>query len=308
MRKFLLKAALYGTLILAGYEALYQAGFLPIVTDSTLFDRKMAWLQQHPKVQPKLIVVGSSTALYGIRSPQMVEGTPMDYYNISSPLLNIASTWMIIRPIVRDFHPTYIVVASNVGDFCRKADSTYYNYEVAGDFVKWRVPELFYFLDFHSIHQIAYRKLEVTWLHFDQWGGGIKNYDMVMMRNRLKDNPDAFLGLVSFDTQFQNIHYQALDSMARWLHGQNVQLIFVQCPIRARDLAEPGTLAKVRQHFKTVDSIVGMNGGIFINDYKMVRDNDTLFFDAVHLWPPGGDIFTDSVVSDLKKIVEKNGK
>jgi hypothetical protein len=304
MRKFLLKTALYVILVLAGFEGLYRTGFYPVVTDSTLFDRKMTWLHQHPAVQPTFVVVGSSTALYGIRSAQMVRNIPLPYYNISSPLLNVASSMMVVRSMVREYHPKYILLGSNVGDFCRKEDSTYRNYADANPFVRRDLPELFYLLDFHSIHQIVYRKWKVTWLHFDTWGEGIKTYDLEMMRRRLADDPDAFLGQVSFDTHFQDIHYEALDSMGRWLRSRGIKMIFVQCPIRASNLADAAIRAKVLRHFQRCDSIVEANGGIFINHYRAVRDIDSLFFDAVHLWPPGGDIFTDSLVRDLGKIIQ----
>ena len=303
MKKFIGKTALYGILLLAGFEGLYRAGFLPVVTDSTLFDRKISWLHRHPEVQPKFVVVGSSTALYGIRSAQMVRSLPMAYYNISSPLLNVASSVMVVRSIVREYHPKYILLGSNVGDFCRKEDSTYRDYADANPFVRRYAPELFYLLDYHSIHQIVYRKLKVTWLNFDPWGEGVKTYNQELMRRRLADDPDAFAGQVSFDTRFQNIHYAALDSIGRWLRGQNIKMIFVQCPIRATDLADDGIRAKVLRHFQQCDSIVEANGGIFLNHYRAVRDSDSLFFDAVHLWPAGGDIFTDSLVRDLKTII-----
>jgi hypothetical protein len=304
MRKFLLKTAIYGILVLALFEGLYRMGFLPVVTDNTLFDWKMAWLQQRPKIQPKFIVVGSSAALYGIRTAPMVKNLPLSYYNISAPLLNLTSCWIIVKSMVRDYQPKYIMVGSNVGDFCRSTDSTYLDYADASPFVKRYLPELFYFLDFHSIHQIAYRKLKVNWLHFDPWGGGLKFYDETMIKKRVATDPGAFLGTLSFDTRFQQIHYQALDSMARWLQSQGVQLIFVQDPIRARDLASDSVRTKVERHFRLCDSIVGAHGGIFINHYNSVMDDDSLFYDAVHVWPRGGDIFTDSLVRDLKQIIK----
>jgi hypothetical protein len=301
VRKFLLKTSLYGLLVLAGFEGLYRAGFFPVMTDSTLFDRKMSWLHQHPAVQPKFVVVGSSTALYGVRSAQMVRNLPLAYYNMSSPLLNVASSMMVVRAVVGEYQPKYILLGSNVGDFCRKEDSTYRYYADAHPFVRRYVPELFYLLDYHSIHQIVYRKLKVTWLNFDPWGQGVKKYDPEMIRRRLADDPDAFAGQVTFDTRFQDIHYEALDSMGRWLRSQNIKMIFVQCPIRASNLADDAIRAKVQRHFQRCDSIVESNGGVFINLYDAVRDNDSLFFDAVHLWPPGGDIFTDSLVVGLRK-------
>jgi hypothetical protein len=307
MKKFLWKTALYGILVLAGFEGLYRAGFLPVVTDSTLFDRKMSWLHRHPAVQPQFVVVGSSTALYGVRSAPMVRDLPLDYYNISSPLLNVASSMMVVRAMVQEYHPKYILLASNVGDFCRTADSTYRYYTDASLIIRRYVPEMFYLLDYHSIHQIVYRKMKVTWLNFDPWGQGVKKYDPEMIRRRLADDPDAFAGNVTFDTRFQDIHYEALDSMGRWLRSQNVKMIFVQCPIRAGNLANDAIRARVLRHFQRCDSIVEANAGIFINHYEAVRDNDSLFFDAVHLWPPGGEIFTDSLVMDLGRIVGRKG-
>jgi hypothetical protein len=303
MRKFLLKTALYVILVLAGFEGLYRTGFLPVVTDSTLFDRKMSWLQQRPTIQPKFIVVGSSTALYGIRSAQMVRTLPLTYYNISAPLLNVASSLMIVQSVVRDYHPKYVMVGSNLGDFCRQTDSTYLAYTEASRFVKWELPELFYCLDYHSIHQILYRKLKVNWLFFDAWGGGIKIYNRELMEMRLAENPGAYLGQLAFDQQHQKIHYQALDSMSRWLREQHVQMIFVQCPIRGSNLADTSVLAQVERHIEICDSIVEANGGIFLNHCNAVVGRDSLFFDPVHLWPPGGDIFTDSLVRDLGKII-----
>jgi hypothetical protein len=304
MRKFLLKTALYVLLILAGFEGLYRAGFLPVVTDSTLFDRKMAWLQQHPMIQPKFAVLGSSTALYAIRSAQMVRTLPMSYYNFSAPLLNVASSLMIVRSIVRDYQPKYIMVGSNVGDFRRQTDSTYLYYTEASPFVKRNLPELFYFLDYHSIHQLVYRKWKVDWLEVDPLGGGDKIYNRPLMEKKLADNPGAYAGQLDFDLQHQQIHYQALDSMSRWLREHRVKLIFVQCPIRGSNLVDAAVRAQVERHIAICDSIVEANGGIFINHCNAVVGRDSLFFDPVHLWPAGGEIFTDSLVRDLGKIIQ----
>jgi hypothetical protein len=303
MRKFLLKTALYVLLILAGFEGLYRTGFYPVVTDSTLFDRKMSWLQRHPVIQPKFVVVGSSTALYGIRSAQMVRNIPLTYYNMSAPLLNVASSLMIVQSIVRDYHPKYVLVGSNLGDFCRPTDSTYLSYTNASPIVKWDLPELFYFLDYHSIHQILYRKWKVTWLFFDEWGGGVKVYNRALMEMRLAENPGAYLGQLAFDPQNQKMHYQALDSMCRWLREQHVRMIFVQDPIRRGNLADAPLRAQVQRHLQICDSIVEASGGIFLNHCDAVG-NDSLFFDPVHLWPAGGEIFTDSLVRDLGKIIQ----
>ncbi|HET6254013.1 MAG TPA: hypothetical protein VFE32_08060 [Puia sp.] len=303
MKKFLLKTALYIILVLAGFEGLYRAGFLPVVTDATIFDRKMFWLQQHQARQPKFIVVGSSTALYNVRSGQMARSLPVTYYNVSAPLLNVASSWIIVKSIVRDFQPKYIMIGSNIGDFGRRTDSTYSYYADASPLVKRYCPELLYLLDYHSIHQIVYRKLKVTWLDFDPWGGGVKTYDRSLIKKRVANDPGAYLGRLSFDTVYQRVHYRALDSMSRWLREQHVQLIFVQCPIRAGNLAGASLRAQVGRHIQICDSIVEASGGIFLNLYNAVDDRDSFFFDAVHLWPAGGDIFTDSLVRDLEKIV-----
>src|ERR1700760_847864 len=102
MKKFLLKTCLYALLILGVFEGLYRAGFLPVVTDSSYFDHKMAWLQAHPLKKAELVVVGSSVPLYGVDSRQMVE-LPLSYFNFCSWNVKITECWIIVRSLVADY-------------------------------------------------------------------------------------------------------------------------------------------------------------------------------------------------------------
>src|ERR1700722_19332658 len=118
MKRFLLTTSLYVILVLGGFELLFRAGFQPVVTDSVYFDQKMSWIQRHPLKRPELILVGSSVPLYGVESAQIVEHLPLSYFNFCSWRVRIADCWMIVRSLVRDYQPKYVVVGSGIGDFC----------------------------------------------------------------------------------------------------------------------------------------------------------------------------------------------
>ena len=230
MRTFLKHTAFYGILVLAGFELLFQAGFVPVVTDSTYFDHKMAWVRQHPLPPPQLILVGSSVPLYGVQSGPIVRQLPLSFYNFCSWRMRIADCGIVVPALVQEYRPKYVVLGSNLGDFCGLPDSTYLNYTRISPAMRQRLPELWYFLDFHPIHQIVYRRLKSRTVRFDRYGGGDWAFD-----RSLSNGPLADLGVLPeplpFDLQNQGIHYRALDSMSRWLRDRGVKLIFVQFPV-----------------------------------------------------------------------------
>jgi hypothetical protein len=108
-----------------------------------------------------------------------------------------------------------------------------------------------------------------------------------------------------FDPQYQQVHYRALDSLSGWLRDQRVQLIYVQFPIPAKSMIVDTVRAKVMRHIQTCKAIVEKNGGVFLNYLDALPQRDSLFVGALHLAPPGADLFTGMLVSRLKKIIGK---
>lgn len=307
MRKFLLKTVMYILLITGGYELLFRAGYLPIVTDSTYFDHKMAWIQRHPFKGADFAVVGSSVPLYGVESSQMVSHLPMSYYNFSSWNVKVTECRMIVESVVREYRPKYVLIGSSLGDFCRRTDSTYRNYTEATPFVRRQLPEVFYAVDYHSIHQIVYRHFKVNHVNFDPWGMGYWAFDKAALVGLPADNVgEATIANLPYDPEYISMHYRALDTMSRWLRDQRVQMIFVQFPILAKSMADSADRARVERHIRTCDSIISRNGGIFLNYCDSLKGPDTLFAGSIHLRPPGAKVFTGKLVRDLEKIIGKN--
>jgi hypothetical protein len=302
MRRFLLKTALYVILVLGMFELLFRAGFRPIITDSVYFDLKMGWIQRHPLKNPELILIGSSVPLYGIESAQLVQQLPVSYFNFCSWRVRMADCRMVVKPLVRDYRPKYVMVGSGIGDFCNETDYTYLNYTTASPFIRHYLPELFYLLDFHSIHQIAYRKLKSRKVRFDQWGGGDWAFDRSPLNGPLAD-----LGQVPeqlpFDPQNEHLHYQALDSMSRWLRDQQVKMIFVQFPVSSASMKVDSIRARVERHIRICQTMVEANGGVFLNYIDSLRGRDSLFAGPEHLIPDGAKLFTGILVRDLRKII-----
>lgn len=302
MRKFLEKTALYLILVAGGFELLYRAGFPPVVTDSTYFDYKMAWVRQHPLQQVKLILVGSSVPLYGVQSGPVVQQLPLSYFNFCSWRMRISECRSIVETLVRDYRPKYVVLGSNLGDFCGQTDDTYLNYTRMPSAIRQRFPELWYFMDFHSVHQIVYRRMKSRAVRIDQWGGGDWLFD-----RSLANGPLADLGEVPdklpFDPENQGTHYRALDSMGRWLRDRQVRLIFVQFPVSDEGVPSVSVRRLVEQHIRTCQSIVRENGGIFLNYCDSLKGRDSLFAGPIHLKPPGAQALTGMLVRDLGKII-----
>jgi hypothetical protein len=302
MKRFLGKTVFYVIIIVGGFELLYRAGFLPVVTDSTYFDHKMAWVRQHPLKQPKLILVGSSVALYGVQSGPIVQQLPLSYFNFCSWRMRISECGMVVPTLVREYRPTYLVLGSNLGDFCGETDYTYLDYTRMPRVLRQQFPELWYFLDFHSVHQIVYRKMKSRTVRFDQWGGGDWLFDRSPANGPLAD-PGDIPDRIPFDPQNQGIHYRALDSIGRWLRDQQVKLIFVQFPVSDAGASDDSVRALVEQHIRTCQSIIRESGGIFLNYCDSLRGRDSLFAGPIHLKPPGAQVLTRMLVRDLGKIM-----
>jgi hypothetical protein len=305
MRQFLWKTAFFVVLIAGGFELLYRAGYLPVITDSMYFDNKMAWVQRHPLGKVDLAVVGASVPLYGIDSKRLADNLDLSYFNFSSWNVKMTECRFIVQPIVLDYRPKYVLVGSNLGDFCGLTDTTYLRYTRAARWMRRDMPELFYLLDFHSVHQIAYRKEKVENIDFDRWGGGNWPFDRRVLKGKIPDGPGSGLEPLPDDPQNQAMHYAALDSMSRWLREEGVRMIFLQFPIMAANLADSGVRARVDRHIGVCRSIVEGRGGVFLNYCDSFRCRDTLFAGPIHLRPSGAVVISGMLVRDLKTIMRQ---
>src|ERR1700753_2061304 len=205
INRFLLKVLLFIIPVLVFFEVLFRMGFAPIVTDSTLFDLKMLAVQKHHVKNKKLLAMGSSITLYELNSDSMVKNFKLPYYNFASWGFQIADMNRLLRSLIKRNQAEYIILCSSFPDFISPPNNSYLNYIDANDYIKDDFPELFYFKNYNSIHQIIRRKFNTYPLHIDNWGGASLSAKNI---NSEKWNEHDI-----FPTKYTPANYNALDSL-----------------------------------------------------------------------------------------------
>jgi hypothetical protein len=295
--KFIFKTLLFLLPVLLVFEVLFRLGYSPIITNSTLFDFKMIRLQKQHIKSVKVLSIGSSVSLYELNSGIIVQNLHVPYYNFASWGLQISDMRMLLNSFVKDYQPQYVIIGSSIGDFISPSNDTYLNYINTNTYIRSNLPEIFYFKNYNSIHQIIRRKQTAYPVNFDNWGGAlltIKAKDI----NRDKWNEHGI-----FPTRYTPTQYRELDSLAAWLNAQHIKLIFAQAPIKASYANTPASKQILQQHFDQCRLIVEKHGGVYLNYYNPAIFTDSLFFDQYHLQAAGGVVFTQLLVTDLKKII-----
>jgi len=294
INKFLLKVLWFVLPVLVFFEVLFRLGFAPIVTDSTLFDIKMLTVQKRHIKNIKLLSMGSSINLYELDSKIMVQNFNMPYYNFASWSLQMADMKRLLTDLVKTNNPKYVIICSSFPDFISPPNNSYLNYINTNTFVKNDLPELFYFKNYYSIHQLVWRKFHTYKLVIDDWGGASLSAKNI---NKNKwDEHDIF------PTKYTRENYEALDSLSAFLNIENVKFIFVQVPIKKSYTNTDKSKQIIQSHFDKCKSIVESNNGIYLNYYNTAIFTDSLFIDQYHLHSAGAVILTKEIVSDLKKI------
>jgi hypothetical protein len=298
---FLLKCLLFGIPVVIGFMILYRLGFAPTVTDSALFDHKMFAIQKQKVKEVKIMGMGSSTPLYALNSEMLVEHYKMSYYNFGTWLIPISDMFAQLKVYVPEYHPEYVIIPSSIGDFRTGGiNSAYLGYLNTNRLIRDRLPELFYVKNYSSVYEIMHRKYRNRRvMNLDPWGG------ILMTVPPAQRDMKAWNEHWEFPTAYTHRQYMALDSLAEYLHAQNVTLIFVEAPIKAAYGATPGTDRILAGHFDTCRSIVERHGAVYLNYYDTTIFVDSLFMDQYHLQENGGRVFTKKLITDLDTIIKR---
>jgi hypothetical protein len=295
---FVWKVLLFVLPIVLGFEVLFRLGFYPIITNSMLFDHKMIKASKDHIREVKLLAMGSSCALYDLRSEVMVRNFDLPYYNFSSWGLQIPDMRLLLTDLVGQYRPEYVIICSSPWDFMKPPNDTYRNYTAMPPFVRNHFPEAFYFKSFASIHALIYRKWESYRPAIDRWGGMPMNIPEKDIRRERWDKD--FL----FPTPYSEDAYKELDTLSAWLQDRKVRLIFAEMPINVvfDNAAEAGRL--IAAHIEKCRSIVTAHGGVYLNYHEPAVFADSLFFDQTHLQVAGAEIMTRELAADLKGIIK----
>jgi hypothetical protein len=294
---FLGKIVLFALPIFILFEVLFRMGYYPIITNSSFFDHKIGKAGRQRVKNLTLLAVGSSVAAYQLNSKIILDSLHIRYYNFSSWGMQIADTREVLQAFVASYHPKYILLCSSIADFTKPKNETYSNYTHTNPYIRAAFPEFFYFSNFSPIHQIAYRKSHAFHIEPDAWGGielTIGKKDILLDKWNEHD---------IFPTGYTEGAYKELDSLGAFLKEKNITFIFVQAPLKA---SYTNTLTRkqiIDAHFDRCRSIVGAQGGIYLNYYNPGIFTDSLFFDQYHLQASGAAIYTREIVADLKKII-----
>jgi hypothetical protein len=295
---FLLKLTVFIVPVLLLFETLFRLGFYPIITNSTLFDAKMLAIQRQHVKKIELLSIGSSINLYDLNSDIIVKNFDMPYYNLGSWGLQITDMRALLNGFVKEYHPKYVVLCSSFTDFISPPNDTYANYINTDFYLKDNFPEIFYFKDYHSIHQIVRRKYKAYPLNFDQWGGAA-------LKLTLKDivwNKWNEHGI--FPTKYTSQNYKDLDSLAAFLKQQNIKFIFMQAPIKKSYANTVLSKQIIQSHFDKCRAITESRGGTYLSYYKTDVFTDNYFTDQYHLQAAGAVVLTGLAVADLRKVIK----
>jgi hypothetical protein len=292
---FLFKTLLFIVPVFILFEVLFQLGFFPIITDSTIFDLKMITIQKHPVKNLNVLSMGSSITLYELNSHILMQNLNVPYYNFASWGLQMADIRPLLNIFVKEYKPKYVVICSSVRDFTSAQNNSYLNYINTGSYLRDHFPEIFYLKNYNSLHQVIRRKYNTYPVDFDNWGGAvIKNV------NRDKEKEVHFI----FPTKYTPAQYRELDSLSASLKSQNVKLIFIQAPVKASYANIPVLKQAIKAHFDKCRLIVEAHGGIYLNYHNPGIFTDSLFADDYHLQADGAVILTKKIAADLKKIIK----
>lgn len=295
---FLGKTLLFVIPVLLLFEMMFRLGFSPIITNSTLFDTKMLRAQKQGVKNVRLLSIGSSIGLYELDSRVMAEHFNMPYYNFSSWGLTVADMKALLNEFIKEYQPKYVIMCSSLGDFMTAPNQSYFNYLNSSRWIRGHLPEYFYFNDYHSIHQIVYRKEHAFHLDLDEWGGSSLT---IQPQDINKEKWDEHF---PFPTEYTGDHYAALDDLCVALGRQNIKFIFIQAPIKSSYTHTPSSRQIVLSHFEKCRSIVEGHGAVYLNYYDTATFTDSLFFDQSHLQANGALILTKKIAADCQAIIK----
>ena len=185
-----------------------------------------------------------------------------------------------------------------MGEFMGPANDSYLNYFNTPRFIRNNLPELFYFKNYNSVHQIFRRKYFEYPINFDRWGGASLIVKPKDINHKMWDAHDVF------PTRYIQSNYNELDSLAGFLKAKGIKFIFVQAPIKRSYANTPYYQQRIQTHFDKCRSIVEHRDGIYLNYYSPTVFIDSLFVDQYHLQDAGARVFTTMLVRNLMELIK----
>lgn len=225
---FLVKFLLLSLMPVLGFAVLYRCRIYPVLTTSQLFDSKMLDAQRRLPARVKLVIAGSSVALYDLDSKLIADSLERSFYNFASWGMQMSDIGAALRVLVKEYRPALVVICSCDRDFMTAPTPFNSAYVGTTAWIREDIPWYFYIRNYNPVRTLWRRRFRSRRPRMDAWGGAPVEGMWQGLPANLRD------GLLDFPTAFTGLQYRALDSLCGFLKETGVRFAFVQVPVEAR--------------------------------------------------------------------------
>ncbi len=308
MRRFLLHAALFGTLVLLGLGAYVQNSrhFLPAprVTSNSVLNMKLSHLRHRGDHPVHVLALGSSMAMNNLSSEEvMAHFGDTSFVNMGAWGMDIQQTEGLAEVLVPLLKPHTVLLVSNLNDLVEDGKRFAVDTARVVAYLRtWGTTESYlrnlrpaYYLREMERNRIrVHDRGNYEFMGVDDHGGaGLLIPREQIDKERWERKPPLGKWL---DEQ----QYAALDRLAAYLNKQGVRLIFLQSPYRD-GVRNADVERTVETHLARVSNILAPYDHIVVTSTDR-HWPDGLFVDYSHLNREGARLFTRHVMSALDDV------
>ncbi len=302
MLKFIKKIILFGMLPLAaaiGCVVIYGTS-IPNVSNSISFNAKMHFLKsKKADTAINVIAVGSSMTLNNIHSATIAASYDTSYLNTASWGQSIIDDFRLIKIFTPLYKPKTIIITSNFMDFQNEWSKVKFDlldsylsktYTKSGFDLRYNIKNAAKLKEYRQ-NQSLY-----NYLNYDDHGG--INLDA----QKLTTDSLRWKGRPVNESPLDQTQYAYLDSISNFCTANNIDLIFVQSPLRIGYTAQMNEAQNLflRKHVSRIDAILKNDNQQFINTLEGNWPDD-IFADYSHLNEKGAQVFTKRFLAEMRK-------
>lgn len=303
LRRTLLFATLVGTPLLVLSLLLPRLGISPVLTESISYDLKLGFAASQNAQHYEIISIGSSITLNNLHSETLLKAFPAgaSYLNLASFNASISNSLAILQAVVPRYQPQTIVMMSNHIDFENEKwqglSSSQTNLFLDQEWLPY-----FYWRRF-NLYQLLQRRRRTRrfmsearaqmqqQFRMDAHGG----VPLRVSKTNLNPNRQNTAPITEIDSS----QYQALAEISNFLQQANIQLIFVQSPLKHSNCQSDSCQSFQAAHINRTRQIIAGAGHHFIDLYHDFSLPDSVFCDELHLNHQGPQLATQALIERL---------
>lgn len=271
------------------------------ISDSISFNDKLHFAR---KKIARNIAIGSSITLNNVNSETIVNFLKTDnYLNLASWNLCIKDIYIMLEQYSKIQMPDTLFIVGCIEDFAKqqikyKNPDDIYNVLTTDNtlFYYFKHPDVMYYITGVSEYK-KYKSNDTIFesLNFDKYGQ-VKFIKKNFIKNQHRWN--HVIGRKPID----NENYAYLDSILSFAATNNIQLYYIQSPVR-EGLLDSLDMKVINKHTKILKQHLSKYNFLFIDTYDKIW-NDSLFVDATHMNVDGSKLFTEYFIDKIKKASE----